>query len=1240
MRKVGLAASPPPPGVVCRPQAGEEPMARRPKGAREEQMRWQTLVRFTLFWLVFSLPLAAQTNNSSITGTVLDSTGAAVPDATVTARNQEQNTVVTTLTNADGIFVFPQLLPATYTLTVEKAGFKKLEKRDLMLNNNSTLSAGIISLEVGAVQQTVEVVAEGAQLQMDSSEQATSIVGTQVENVNVNGRSFLTLLQVVPGIYTEGEDFSRATNQTGSIYSNGTRGGTFNLSMNGASNMDTGSNSKMMATVSLDSLQEVRVLTAAFDAQYGKNSGVQIQAVTKSGSKDFHGRGYWFHRHEGLNANSWTNNRDGNVGADGQYHAIPRGLQRYNYFGYQLGGPAYIPGKFNTGKNKLFFFWSEEYQRQLIPEGVKNVTVPTALERQGDFSQSVDQNGNKVWIKDWMTGQPCSSSNQAGCFVDSGVVNKIPASRLYAPGLAAIKLFPLPNVSGQRTYNYQSQLSSANPRHEQLLKMDYYATSKWRFNGSLVRLAQDVYTGWYCPSGYSLCPNTPLAPIQYKHPGYILTLNATTTVSPTSVNEFMFDIAHHPVTVLPQQADAFTRAKTGINLPTLYPPYADWIPRMAFGGSRIANSPTLDSGGGEWTPFNTYASTIEWIDNFSKIRGTHMIKAGAFIHRNRKNQSAYAKTGGHYDFGDNSANSYDTGFGFANAAIGSFYTFQQANRYLMGQYRYSNAEFYIQDSWKMNRRLTLNYGVRANYVQPYYDAGGNGSNFLPELWDASKAPRLYWPAVDAGGAGVGLDTATGQTIGSAYRGYIVPNSGSLTNGLRQSGQGISKYLMKSPGILWGPRLGVAWDVTGKQKMVLRTGAGVYYDRYQGNNVFNTVMNPPVMSNTIVYNGLASQLAAPTATLAPPSAIASPIDYNGRIPTVFNYTLGLQTRAPGKVKLDVAYVGSVSRHLMQTTNLNAVPYGADWLAQNQDPTKTTANAVCSPRQPYCGNNAYNTDFLRPYRGFGDINMQQFGATANYNSLQVKADRTIHGIFFNTAFTWAKCLATASGDGDGFRIDGLSRFALYGPCSYNIPLNLTFNYVYSLPRVKSWGAFNNVATRALFDGWQVSGLTQFRNGTASDVGFSLPNYGNNTLTGSNTQGARVWLVGDPLQGTTDSPYNRLNPAAFMPPQVGSIGIESPRRYLVGPGRNNWDVALQRDVRITEKTKLQLRCDAFNVFNHTQFSGLNTTINFTSITNPTATNMPFNSAGVLANKNGFGTISGVRSPRIMQIVARFVF
>jgi hypothetical protein len=1202
-------------------------------------MRWQNIVRLVLAIMVLSLPMAAQTNNSSITGTVLDATGAAVPEATVTARNQEQNTAVTTVTNADGLFSFPQLLPATYTLTVEKTGFKKFEKRDLMLNNNSTLSAGAITLEVGAVQQTVEVSAAGAQLQMDSSEQATSIVGTQVENVNVNGRSFLTLLQVVPGIYTEGEDFSRSTNQTGSIYSNGALGGTFAVSMNGASNLDTGSNSKMMATVSLDSLQEVRVLTAAFDAQYGKNSGVQLQAVTKSGTKDFHGRGYWFHRHEDLNANSWTNNRDGSVGADGQYHAIPRGLQRYNYLGYQFGGPAYIPGKFNRGKDKLFFFWSEEYQRQLIPEGVKNVTVPTALERQGDFSQSVDQNGSKVYIRDYLLNQTCSSSNTAGCFSDNGVLNKIPASRLYAPGVAALKLFPLPNISGQKTYNYQSQMSSTNPRHEQLLKMDYYATSRWRFSGSLVRLPQDIYTGWYCPSGYSICPNTPLTPIQYNHPGYIYTLNATTTVSPTSVNEFMFDIASHDVVVGPVDTTFFTRAKTGINLPTLYPPYADWIPRMALGGSKVANSPTLDSGGGEWTPFHTYNTTFEFIDNFSKIRGAHMIKAGAYIHRNRKDQSAYAKTGGHYDFGDNSANPYDTQFSFSNAAIGAFQTFQQDNRYLMGQWRYTNAEFYVQDSWKMTPRLTVNYGVRGNWVQPYYEANGNSANFLPNLWDPSQAPRLYWPQV-VNGTGVGVDTATGQAVASQFRGYVVPGTGSITDGLLQAGKGISKYLMKSPGILWGPRLGVAWDPTGKQRMVLRTGLGVYYDRYQGNNVFNTLMNPPIMSRTTVYNSIASLMATPTANLAPPSGIQSPTDYNGRVPTVINYTLGMQYKAPWRVKLDMAYVGSIARHLMNQVNLNAVPYGADWLPQSQDPTKSNSNSLCSPRQQYCGNNAYNTDYLRPYRGYGDINMQEFSATSNYNSLQVKADRTIYGVFFNAAFTWSKCLTTANSDSDGFRIDGLSRFALYGPCSYNIPLNLTFNYVYSLPRVRKWGAFNNVATRTLFDGWQVSGLTVFRNGTATDVSVgSLGSYNNQTITGSNTQGYRVWLVGDPTAGTTDSPYNRLNPAAFLPPQVGSIGIESPRRYIVGPGRNNWDVNIQRDIHITERKTIQIRWDVFNVFNHTQFSGLNTSINFAGVTSTTLSNPAFSSAGVL-NKGGFGTVSGVRSPRVMQAVVRFVF
>ena len=1176
----------------------------------------RSLTQLSIVLLAAVVAAFAQTAAGTLSGTIVDAQGAVVVGAPVTVKNMETSAAFTAKSTASGEFLLPNLLPARYTLTVEQPGFKKYQQSEIVLTANSSIGVGQIVLQIGQISQSVEVVAQGAQLQTESAEQSTSIVGKQIENTQVNGRSYLALLTLVPGMYTDG-DFSVANNQTGNIYSNGTRGTTFNVSLNGVSNIDTGSNTKMMATVSLDSVQEVRVLTSNFDARYGKNSGAQILVVTKSGSSQFHGDGHWYYRDRGLNANTWINNRDSTATAP-----LPRANYHYNYEGYTFGGPAYIPGKFNRGKNKLFFFWSEEYMQQLIPETLHKVTVPSALERKGDFSQSVDQNNSPVTIKDYLnSGSPFPG-------------NIIPASRLYAPGAAALSLFPLPNVSGQKGYNYQSQISSTEPRHEQLLRLDYNATDKWKIFGSWTNLAKDVYTGVYCPSGYSLCSNVPLTPFQYNHPGYLLTLNATTTFSATLVNEAMFGIAHHPVTVLPQDPNALTRATTGVNLPTLYAPYDDWIPQMRFAGTRIANDPNFNTGGGAWTPFNTYNSTIEFSDNLSKVLNRHFLRAGAYIHRNRKNQSAYALTGGSYNFGDSSSNPYDSGFGFSNAALGIFQTFSQANQYVTGQYRYTNAEFYLQDSWKPSSRLTVNYGVRFYYIQPYYDKGLNTLNFLPEDWDPKQAPRLYWPTLDASGNKVGIDRATGQTVSSLFIGLIVPGSGSLSNGLVQAGKGISPYLMKSPGILAAPRVGLAWDITGKHDLVFRAGAGVYYDRYQGNDIFNMIANPPTVLQPTMYNNLAQNIAGGTMYVSPPGLNA--IDYNGRIPTVINYSAGIQAKLPYATTLEVGYVGSVMRHLMDTVNLNAIPYGADFQAQNQDPTKQKASPSA-----IAGSNAYDTNFLAPYQGYGTINYEGFGATTNYNSMQVKMNRYFaKGLFLASAFTWSKCLGTAFGDGDPFRIDNLTRFSLYGPCSYNIPMNLTFNYVYEIPGAAHWGALNNAATRAAFSGWQISGLTIFRNGQPYAPSFSVLSYGNNQLTGSNTQGARVWLVGDPLTGTSSDPYNRLNPAAFLPPQVGSIGIESPRNYLVGPGVNQWQAAVQRNIRITEKSKLMVRVEAVqNLFNHTQFSGINSQINFTSPTNPTVTNLPYNSAGVL-NKTGFGTVSGVRGGRVLQLVARFSF
>jgi hypothetical protein len=1176
----------------------------------------RSLTIATLICLAAALGFG-QAPTGSISGSVIDTQGAAVAGATVTAINQTTNVAYTATTQPSGDFVLPNLPAATYSLAVEQSGFKKWQQIGIILPNNTTISAGQVKLEVGEVTQTIEVTARGEQLQTESAEQATSVTATQIENTQVNGRSPLALLTMVPGMYSDG-DFSTANNQTGNIYSNGTRGTTFNLTLNGASNIDTGSNTKMMATVSLDMVQEIRVLTSNFDAQYGKNSGAQILMVTKSGSSSFHGAAYWYYRDRGLNANSWMNNRDSTAASP-----LPRPAYHFNYEGYNIGGPAYIPGKFNISKTKLFFFWSEEYQQQLIPEGLHKVTVPTALERKGDFSQSYTNNNPATPFhpKDYMSGGAPFPGDM------------IPASRLYAPGLAVLNLYPLPNVSGQINYNYQSQISSSEPRHEQHLKLDYNPSSRWRFSGSLTNLPTDNLTGVYCPSGYSLCPSFPLTPISYNHPGYVLTLNATTTISPTLVNDFLFDIAHHPVTVMPQDPTALTAATTGVNLPTLYPRYEDWIPRISFNGTRIQNAPSFDTGGGEWSPFNTYNTTFEFSDNVSKIWNRHMLKAGVYYHRNRKNQSAYAKTSGHYDFGDNSADPYDTGFGFANAAIGTFYSFTDANQYVTGQYRYSNAEFYLQDSWKIAPRLTVNYGVRAYDIIPYYDAGNNTSNFLPNTYNPSQAPRLYWPALNSAGTRVGIDPVTGQTVPTTLIGLIVPGSGNLTDGLLQAGHGISKYLMKSS-FLWAPRAGVAWDITGKQNLVFRTGAGVYYDRYQGNDIFNMIVNPPTIYQSVVYNDLATNLTSAQQYMSP--FTINGIDYNGNIPTVVNYSAGLQAKLPSAVRLDVAYVGSFSRHLMDTINLNAVPYGTYFLPQNQDPTKVKSNPTA-----VLGSNAYSTNFLAPYQGYGSVTEEEFGGTSNFNSLQVKLDRWFgKGLFLASAFTWSKCMGTVFSDGDSIRIDNLERYANYAPCGFNIPFSFTFNYVYDIPGASKWGALNNVATRALFDGWQLAGLTQFRSGTPYTINFSIPGYGNQQLTGSD-QSARIVIVGDPLQGTDSTPYNRLNPSVFLPPQVGSIGTESGRNYMVGPGINEWKMSIHRNFSFHEKAKLQLRMEAVqNAFNHTQFNGINSTINFTSMGNPTITNPAFNATTGALNKSGFGTVSGVRSPRVLQIAAKFTF
>ena len=519
----------------------------------------------------------------------------------------------------------------------------------------------------------------------------------------------------------------------------------------------------------------------------------------------------------------------------------------------------------------------------------------------------------------------------------------------------------------------------------------------------------------------------------------------------------------------------------------------------------------------------------------------------------------------------------------------------------------------------------MDYGVRLAWVQPQYDASEQASTFVPTAWQASQAPRLYYPTI-VNGVRVGYDAITNTTVPAANIGYIVPNSGNINNGIEQGGvNGFTKYLQNSPGLAWGPRLGLAYDVFGDHKTVIRTGFGIYYDRFQGNRVFDFVRNPPLgLQPTLTY-GLMQNINPSNALLSPPSEYAA--DPTGKIPSSYNFTFGLQRSLPSMIALDVAYVGNLTRHLQDDRNLNYIPYGTTFLAQNQDPTLAPSTIP--------GADALLQQFVAPYRGISDsIALYEGGATGNYNALQVSANRRVGHLFLGVNYTWSKNLTTATSDTSYVRADQFTHMAYYGPSGNDRRQAFVMNYVYTLPTLR--GA--NGIEKSVLGGWQVSGVTTFMSGAPYNPGFSVSTGGGNqNITGSYTEGARLKLLCNPMTGNSD-PYNRLNASCFALPSVGSIGLESGYDYLTGPGINNWDLSLMKEFSIKEKVHIQLRGDAFNVWNHTQFSGTNASLTASTLIGAFTNLAEVN--GALNNKTGFGSVSGARDPRILMTMIRIRF
>jgi hypothetical protein len=1211
------------------------------------------IIRFSsLFILAIALAsiTVAQTTSGSIAGTVTDTNQAAISNATVKITDESKGFSLSATTDGEGRFVFPQVPPGTYKMLIEAAGFKKLERTGILLVANDKLTLGDLVAQVGATSETVTVSAEATLIQAESAERSYAVQGEVVQNIAVNGRGFINLASIATGVVFNNNTGN--SEEIANVAANGLRTSANNLQLDGVAIVDTGNNGTMIS-VNLDAIAEFKVLTSNYQAEFGRSAGAQISAVTRGGTRDFHGSFYAFRRHDGMNANTWLNNRNS---TPTNQITKPRLDQRD--IGYTIGGPVYIPGVFNKNKDKFFFFFSQEHQKRLTPPAAAvNVRVPTALERAGDFSQSLDNNGNLFpFIRDYTKNKPCSASDTSGCFKDvvNGVevLGKIPADRLYSVGLNILKLYPMPNFNQPGTnFNYQSQASTNDPQRQDLYRGDWLINNNWRATGKYLYNTRNPDLPY---GSFVLQSSLPEFPAKFPNNRYSVTGTVTGSLNPTTVVEVTFGQSHNSIDILPGN-DSYNRSSLGLSgIPLLFPDAVqlDSPPRFCFGGGvpnftncgggRLTNTPAIGSNN---SPFYNFNTTRDWSANLSKIRGSHNLKFGFFWQNSFKPQSSFANNNGQYDFSDNAQNPFDTQFGFANAATGVYNSFNQASDYVIGNYRYNNIEWYAQDNWKVSSRLTLDYGMRFYWIQPQFDEDAQTGNFLPDKFSPGNAPLLYSPiciganpcsgdnrrAVDPRSIVAGFTPTMNNTLASVFIGRLVPNTGSITNGVFQAGNGIPQGTYRNRGVHFAPRFGFAYDMFGDQQMVIRGGAGVFYDRPQGNTVFDLVQDPPTTIAPTLNFGLMQNIGSGAVLLAPPNLVA--FDLKGKVPTTYAYNLGIQYKLPYDSVLDVSYVGTSGQHLLQRRNINAPNYGAAFLAANQDKTLAPSST---------GSSALPLDFLRPFPGFGNISYIEPSASSNYHSLQTSIQRRYtKGLLLGVNYTWSKVLGTQTDDLPGINGFGAphiidNRRANYGVLNFDRPHNFNVNFVWDLPKGTSKSGLGYA-----LNGWQLSGIYRYQTGQPFNVTANIAGLSGYGVTGTQqVEGARLALLNNPGSGSSGDPYRMFDTSAFAAPNFGSQGFESGRNFLrVGP-INSWDLALSKEFRVKERVKFEIRLDAFNALNHTQFNGVNSQANFASPGSTTITNLPFNASGALVNLNGFGTVNSVRPPRNMQLSARFQF
>ncbi len=1126
--------------------------------------QWGALLCAALVAVALSaVPAWAQFERAQISGTVKDQQGGVMPGVTVTATNTQTAVARSVVTDDTGFYTFPTLAPGVYDVTAELQGFRKVVRNGLQLDAAGQIRFDI-TLEAGNLTEEVTVTVEAAPLQTDVAVRKT-VESKDIEQLMLNGRNPINLAMLKAGVRGgEFNSFNFDSLTNGGFNINGSRSDENLITVDGAISTRTRSAGANIGVLNIDALQEVQVLTANYMPEFGRSSGGQIRMVTKSGGSQFHGSLYEYYRDEGLDANSWSRNRSTDV----RQSAGPAPFS-FNQWGFTLGGPVTIPGKFNTQRNKLFFFWGEEWIRYRQTQ-TEVITVPTERMRNGDFGELLDPNNGFYTgartIIDPRTGQPFPG-------------NVIPQDRLSPNGLAFLRAYPSP-TPGFRQGAANAIIESDNPRdtRKDHLRVDWAVnagnqiTGRWsKFNWKAVDAFRD---------------RLPYARTDWDRPNTTSTLSWTSTLTNSLINEFTFTYSLDEVFInVFQDTGLFQRSRYGINYPYIFPgkEIDDKIPTVS-----ISQFQTMDGGpypASSRGPIYTWGNTSTW------VKGRHTLKGGVFIEYSGQDDfdqinvqpvpGATNNQNGRFEFTDDRAGGANVAA--ANAALGLFTNYGELGQRALTKWRSLSTDLFIQDSWKPTNKLTVEGGVRWSYWPPWYAQLNNAASFDPRFYNANNAVRV--------------DPTTGTVIpgsGDRYNGITLPGDGFSDEALRTIAvandpavqalfRGVPRGFSETHANVFEPRLGASYAFN--EKTIFRLSGGIFHNRTTLNDSMLLGGNAPFQPQVQVSSGLADNPGG--TTLNQPTLLMTAQDPIFKHPTAYEWAAGIQRELPGGIVADITYVGRRGLYLQRERNLNQLDAG-----------ELQANP------------GINANALRPYLGYSSIRLSENAGQSKYNSLQVSLDRRYrNGLKLGLAYTYSRL--TSNTDDKRDVMPSTFDDTLYDGISRNDrPHILSVHYIYDLPFWRE----QDTLMKNLLGGWQVSGVTFLQSGISLSVFRNFDGAGV-----GDTFPKPYDLVGDP---NVDNPRFSngsdqnfwFNTAAFREPAPGTFGRQE-RGSIRGPKFQSWDIALFKNFRLAGSQRLQFRAEAFNFPNHPNLGWANSDdATNAGFINPTSANF-----GRMTNKFG---------------------